>query len=181
MLLISLSVNIDKYPKNSFLSGVHISLHSQGKRPKASSSLIAFPGEIILVHLKKIVDQYLNSSSVESFDSKLSSLGSMNFDNQWGQKNDTIVIAFTYQDLSVTIIRELPPYTILSFLSETGGMLGLLLGSSLVNLFIFLLQWGWGLRFNELNWSSVQNLPTSNNDSETEKVNQGNNTLLLFF
>ena len=75
-------------------------------------------------------------------------------------RNDTVVIAFTYQDLNVLVVKELPPYSLLTFLSETGGMLGLLLGTSIVNLIIFLLQWSWGLRFNEYNWINVQNKET---------------------
>jgi hypothetical protein len=159
MLIISLSINITSYPRGSFLSGVYISLHSQDKSaPTGHSALLASPGEIFLVRLKKSVNEFLNSTtSIESFDAKISTLGSYNFESSWGYKNDTVVLAFTYQDLNVMIVRELPPYNILTFLSETGGVLGLLLGTSIVNLIIFLIQWGWGLRLNEFKWFSVQN------------------------
>jgi hypothetical protein len=163
MLIISVNINIDKYPVKSLSSGVHISLHSQGVRSDVLYGLMASPGEVYIIRLKKTVNEYLNSTSVESFDGKISTLGAYNYEKNWGEKNNTVVLAFTYQDLSVMIVRELPPYDVLTFLSETGGVLGLLLGTSIVNLIVFLLQWGWGLRINEYNWASVQNKQDEDN------------------
>lgn len=157
MLIISVNIGIKDYPQKSLTSGVHISLHSQGSRTEVDYGMMASPGELFLVRLKKTLNEYLNSTSAESFDGKISTLGTHNFEENFGVKNDTVALAFTYEDLNVMIVRELPPYDILTFLSETGGMLGLLLGTSLVNLIVFLLQWGWGLRLNECNWLSVQN------------------------
>jgi hypothetical protein len=37
------------------------------------------------------------------------------------------------------------------------GVLGLLLGIILINLIVLLLQWCWGLRFNQIKWASVKN------------------------
>lgn len=183
MLIVSLSINFDKYPPGSFLSGVYITLHSQERTAHLSSGLLASPGEIFLVRLKKSVNEYLNSTtSVESFDAKISTLGDQLFESKWGPKNDTIVLAFTYQDLDVMIVRELPPYNTLSFLSETGGVLGLLLGTSLVNLIIFLIQWCWGLGSNELNWASVQNkreVMTDQPNNDLFSNNIGKNKLTL--
>ena len=77
-----------------------------------------------------------------------------------------MVVAFTFQDLNVMIIRELAPYNILTFLSETGGFVFFFVGnefelkssgSSTVNIVIFLIKWLWGLRINEQNWITVQN------------------------
>jgi hypothetical protein len=158
MFIISLSLNIKDYPVTSLFSGVSILLHSQDKQPAMDGGLLASPGDIFLVRLKKNINEYLNSTTpIDSYDAKISTLGDQNFEKKWGPKNDTIVLAFTYQDLNVMIIRELPPYTIFTFLSETGGVLGLLLGTSLVNLIVLLFQWSWGLRLNEFNWASVQN------------------------
>ena len=56
--------------------------------------------------------------------------GNQNFEKQWGPRNDTVVVAFTYQDLNVMVIRQLPPYTILSFLAETGGVFGFFVGKT---------------------------------------------------
>jgi hypothetical protein len=165
MLIISVKIGINQYPNNSLTSGVHISLVSQGSKSELDSGLMASPGELFLVRLKKTVNEYLNSTSLESFDGKISTLGDHNFKNNFGQKNDTVALAFTYEDLNVMIVRELPPYDILTFLSETGGMLGLLLGTSLVNLIVFLLQWGWGLRLNEYNWVDVKNKQTKFNEN----------------
>jgi len=63
------------------------------------------------------------------------------------------------------IIRELAPYNILTFLSETGGFVFFFVGnefelkksgSSTVNIVIFLIKWLWGLRINEQNWITIQ-------------------------
>jgi len=112
---------------------------------------------VTLIRLKKTINEYLNNTTIESFDGKISTIGDYNFQENWGNKNDTVVLAMTYQDLNVMIVKELPPYDVLTFLSETGGVLGLLLGTSLVNLIVFLIQWAWGLKFNETNWTNVQN------------------------
>ena len=76
------------------------------------------------------------------------------------------------------VIKELTPYDMFSFLSETGGMLGLLIGTSFVNLITLVLQWGWGLRGNEFNWANVMNKNEfmKSSDGEIEKIN---NTTLL--
>jgi len=84
---------------------------------------------MFLIRLKKVVNEYLNNTTVETFDSKISTIGNQNFEQQWGQLNDTVVVAFTYQDLNVMVIRQLPPYTILSFLAETGGAFGFFVGN----------------------------------------------------
>jgi len=85
---------------------------------------------MFLIRLKKVVNEYLNNTSTESYDSKISTIGSLNFENSWGPKNDTVVMAFTFQDLHVMIIRELKPYTILQYLSETGGVFWFFVGKS---------------------------------------------------
>lgn len=157
MLIISVKINIKDYPSNSFTSGVHISFHTQGSKADSGSGLIASTGQVTLIRLKKTINEYLNNTTIESFDGKISTIGDYNFEENWGNKNDTVVLAMTYQDLNVMIVKELPPYDVLTFLSETGGVLGLLLGTSLVNLIVFLIQWAWGLKFNETNWANVQN------------------------
>jgi hypothetical protein len=162
MLIISVKINIKDYPLNSFTSGVHISLHTQSSNIDSGSGLIASPGQVTLIRLKKTINEYLNNTSIESFDGKISTIGDYNFEDNWGPKNETVVLAMTYQDLNVMIIKELPPYDIMTFLSETGGVLGLLLGTSIVNLIVFLIQWAWGLKFNEYNWVNVQNREESN-------------------
>jgi hypothetical protein len=163
MLFISVSININKYSNSSFLSGVYINLHSQERFSSPGSGLLASPGEIFLIRLKKMVNEYLNNTHVESFDAKVSTLIDHDFEMKWGPKNDTVVLAFMYQDLDVMIVKELPPYNILSFLSETGGVLGLLVGASIFNLVFFIVQWFWGLNLNEVNWASVQNKDEKNN------------------
>lgn len=157
MLIISVKINISDYPSNFFTSGVHISFHSQGSNSETGSGLIASTGQVTYIRLKKTINEYLNNTTIETFDGKISTIGDYNFEKNWGNKNDTVVLAISYQDLNVMIVRELPPYDILTFLSETGGVLGLLLGTSLVNLIVFLIQWAWGLKFNESNWVNVQN------------------------
>jgi len=180
MLIISAEIGIDKYPNNSFMSGVHIKMQSQGSKADVDYSLMASPGELYLIRLKKTINEFLNSTSIETFDGKISTLGKYNFEKNFGKKNNTVALAFTYEDLNVLIVRELPPYNVLTFLSETGGMLGLLLGTSLVNLIIFLLQWGWGLRLNEINWFSVKNKSDKHetfnfNSNDSEYINNINN------
>jgi hypothetical protein len=180
MLIISMKIGINEYPKTSLTSGVHISLHSQNSKSEIDYGLMASPGELFLVRLKKTVNEYLNSTSIESFDGKISTMGDHNFEENFGLKNDTVALAFVYEDLNVMIVRELPPYDILTFLSETGGVLGLLLGTSLVNLVVFLLQWSWGLRLNEYNWMSVKNKPEipldkTKNHSKKNKSEKGKN------
>jgi hypothetical protein len=162
MLIISVKINIKDYPLNSFTSGVHISLHTQTSNIDSGAGLIASPGQVTLIRLKKTINEYLNNTSIESFDGKISTIGDYNFEDNWGPKNETVVLAISYQDLNVMIIKELPPYDIMTFLSETGGVLGLLLGTSLVNLIVFLIQWAWGLKFNEYNWVNVQNREENN-------------------
>jgi len=166
MLIISVKINIKDYPSNSFTSGVHISFHTQGSNNDSGSGLIASSGQVTLIRLKKTINEYLNNTTIESFDGKISTIGDYNFEENWGNKNDTVVLAMTYQDLNVMIVKELPPYDILTFLSETGGVLGLLLGTSLVNLIVFLIQWAWGLKFNETNWVNVQNQKEEECDKE---------------
>jgi hypothetical protein len=159
MIIISVSINIHNYPANSFLSGVYVYLNEQEKINLHNFGLLASPGEIYLIRLKKSVKEYLNSTNnEENFDMKISTLTS----------NDTIVLAFLYQDLNVLFVKELPPYDIYSFLSETGGLIGLLVGASLVNLLIFILQWAWGLRSNELKWAEIKN--KSENDLSEDMV-----------
>lgn len=165
MLIISVKINIKDYPSNSFTSGVHISFHTQGSNVDSGSGLIASTGQVTLIRLKKTINEYLNNTTIESFDGKISTIGDYNFEENWGNKNDTVVLAMTYQDLNVMIVKELPPYDVLTFLSETGGVLGLLLGTSLVNLIVFLIQWAWGLKFNETNWANVQNKKEEEIDS----------------
>lgn len=157
MFVIAISIDIDKYPTNLFTSGVQIYLHSQNSPATSSSGLFVSPGQLKLVRMKKTINVYLNGTIIESFEGKISSQGDIGFEKQWGDRNDTVVAAFLYQDLDVIVVRELPPYDILAFLSETGGILGLLLGTSLVNLLIYVLQWGWGFRLNEYRWASVKN------------------------
>jgi hypothetical protein len=172
MFIISLSINIKEYPATAFLSGVRISLHPQGKKNKVYSSyIIATPGEISLVRLKKVTNEHLNGTIIENYDPKVSTLGNQNFEKNWGPKNDTIVVAFQYQDLNVMVIKELTPYDVFSFLSETGGVLGLLIGTSFVNLVILVLQWGWGLRLNEFNWANVMNKNEFVKNGDGEHVN----------
>jgi len=176
MFIISLSININDYPLTSFLSGVRISLHPQGKKHKVySSNIIVTPGKFSLIRLKKVTNEYLNGTIFENYEPKMSSLGNQNFEKHWGYKNDTVVIAFQYQDMNVMVIKELTPYNLMSFLSETGGMLGLLIGTSLVNLITLVLQWGWGLRFNEINWANVMNKNELKKNSQGE-IENGNNT-----
>jgi hypothetical protein len=173
MFIISISININDYPQSAFLSGVRISLNSQGKSRKVyTSNLIATPGEISLIRLKKVSNEFLNGTIVENYDPKISTLGNQNFEKNWGPKNDTIVVAFQYQDLNVMVIKELTPYDMFSFLSETGGVLGLLIGTSFVNLVILVLQWGWGLRINEFSWVNVMNKNEfiQNKDGSAEQV-----------
>ena len=155
MLTISLHINIDKYPKNSTTNGVMVSLHSQKTPVGNDFNIIAAPGEVFLVRLKKTVKEYLNSTIIESFEGKMSSMGQYNFNSNWGKQDNTIVLSFTYQDLNVMIVKELSPYTLFNFFSETGGVLSLLLGSSILNLIIILLQWSWGVRFNDIQWLGI--------------------------
>lgn len=177
MFIISLSINIKDYPQSVFLSGVRISLHSQGNKHKYyTSNIIVTPGEISLVRLKKVNNEALNGTMIENYDPKISSLGNQNFEKNWGAKNDTIVVAFQYQDLNVMVIKELTPYDMFSFLSETGGMLGLLIGTSFVNLITLVLQWGWGLRANEFNWANVMNKNEYIKSSTGEEENLHNTT-----
>jgi hypothetical protein len=171
MLIISVKIGINDYPRNALTSGVHIALHSQGSKAGVDYGLMASPGELFLVRLKKTVNEYLNSTSFETFDGKISPMGGHNFENIFGVKNDTVALAFLYEDLNVMIVRELPPYNFMTFLSETGGMLGLLLGTSLVNLVVFLLQWSWGLRLNEVNWLNVQNKNEKNDQQNLDDSN----------
>ncbi len=175
MLIISLKIDIANYPKDSLTSGVHITLLSQGATSEVDYGIMASPGELFIVRLKKTVNEFLNSTSIETFDGKISTMGNFNFEKNFGAKNDTVALAFTYEDLNVIIVRELPPYNILTFLSETGGILGLLLGTNVVSLIVFILQWAWGLRINEYNWFSVKNKlekrgnePESSSYCETE-------------
>eukprot|EP00340_Litonotus_pictus_P003330 CAMPEP_0170527246 /NCGR_PEP_ID=MMETSP0209-20121228/12717_1 /TAXON_ID=665100 ORGANISM="Litonotus pictus, Strain P1" /NCGR_SAMPLE_ID=MMETSP0209 /ASSEMBLY_ACC=CAM_ASM_000301 /LENGTH=167 /DNA_ID=CAMNT_0010817647 /DNA_START=488 /DNA_END=988 /DNA_ORIENTATION=- len=118
--------------------------------------MIASSGKIVMLRLKKVINEYLNMTSVESFEAQTTDLNAKDFHKEWGNNNSTVVIAMSYQNLSVMIIRELPPYRILSFLSETGGIIGLLLGSSFINLAISVVQWLWGLRVNESRWFSIK-------------------------
>lgn len=169
MLFIAVRLNIKEYPHDSFLSGVLISLHSQGLEPVIEKTILASPGKLFMIRLKKVVKEYLNMTSIESFDGQVSTLDNLNFEKTWGDPNDTVVIGLAYQDLNVMVIRELPPFTILSFLSETGGILGLLMGTAIVNLAFSCLQWAWGLSLNELKWSTVQN-----SQEAAEKLREGN-------
>ena len=157
MLTISIRINIDKYPKNSTTNGVMVSLHSQKMKIGNDFNIIAAPGEVFLVRLKKNVKEYLNSTIIESFEGKVSSMGKYNFNSNWGNQDDTVVLSFTYQDLNVMIVKELSPYTLFNFFSETGGVLSLLLGSSILNLIIILLQWSWGVRLSDTQWMSIGN------------------------
>ncbi len=76
LLIISTSINITDYPKNSFMSGVSISLHAQGKQPSTYyNGILANPGEMFLIRLKKVVNEFLNNTSYESFDAKISTIG----------------------------------------------------------------------------------------------------------
>jgi len=169
MIILTLSINIYQYPKNYFLSGVYVYLTEQEKINLNNFGLVASPGEIYLIRLKKSVKEFINSTNnEENFDMKISTLTTNNFEGQWGHKNNTIVLAFLYQDLNVLYVKELPPYDIYSFLSETGGLIGLLVGASLVNLLIFLLQWAWGLRSNELKWADIKNKDEDNLDTENK-------------
>ena len=157
MLTISIRINIDKYPKNSTTNGVMVSLHSQKMKIGNDFNIIAAPGEVFLVRLKKNVKEYLNSTIIESFEGKVSSMGKYNFNSNWGNQDDTVVLSFTYQDLNVMIVKELSPYILFNFFSETGGVLSLLLGSSILNLIIILLQWSWGVRLSDTQWMSIGN------------------------
>lgn len=165
MLTISIKINIDRYPKNSTTNGVMVSLHSQKMQIGNDFNIIAAPGEVFLVRLKKNVKEYLNSTIIESFEGKLSSMGKYNFNANWGNQDDTVVLSFTYQDLSVMIVKELSPYTLFNFFSETGGVLSLLLGSSILNLIIILLQWSWGVRLNDTQWMSISNAKEDNENN----------------
>ncbi len=174
MLIISVKINIKDYPSNSLTSGVHISFRTQGSNIDGGSGLIASSGQVTLIRLKKTINEYLNNTTTETFEGKISNIGDYNFVENWGNKNDTVVLALTYQDLSVMIVKELPPYDILTFLSETGGVLGLLLGTSIVNLIVFSIQWAWGLKFNEYNWVNVQN-KKEDNELENDFSNKEKN------
>lgn len=179
MLIISVNIGIQDYPKSALTSGVHIAFHSQGSKTGVDYGLMAAPGQLFIVRLKKTVNEYLNSTSYETFDGKISPMGKHNFESTFGLRNDTVALAFLYEDLNVLIVRELPPYSFMTFLSETGGMLGLLLGTSLVNLVVFLLQWSWGLRVNEVDWLAVMNKKEIeekiNSDEVDTKAHQKNN------
>ena len=74
------------------------------------------------------------------------------------------------------VIKELTPYGFFSFLSETGGMLGLLIGTSFVNMIILVLQWGWGLRINEINWANVMNKSENLKNYNENNINTSNLT-----
>ena len=75
-MIISVSINFNDYPVNSFMSGVSISLHAQGKRPSTYyNGILANPGDMFLIRLKKVVNEYLNNTTIESFDSKISTIG----------------------------------------------------------------------------------------------------------
>ena len=177
MIIISVNINIAQYPESSFLSGVYVYLNEQEKINLNNFGLLASPGEVYLIRLKKSVKEFLNSTNnEENFEMKISTLTSNNFENLYGDKNDTIVLSFLYQDLNVLFVKELPPYDIYSFLSETGGLIGLLVGASLVNLLIFLLQWAWGLRANELNWADIKNKHEgeSNEGTNSENIKKEN-------
>jgi hypothetical protein len=76
MFIISVSINSGEYPDNTLLKGVSVSLHSQGKKPNTHfSGILANTGEMFLIRMKKIVNEYLNNTSIESFDAKISTIG----------------------------------------------------------------------------------------------------------
>ena len=158
LLIISVKINIKDYPKNSFLSGITMTLHTQGTSVEKQESIAISPGEVFLVRISKVVYEKMSSNNVDKYDTKVSTMGDLNFKENWGEKDNTVVVAFKFDDLNVMVVRELPPYNILTFLSETGGVLGLLIGTSLVNLIMFLFQWGWGLKANEQQWFAIQNV-----------------------
>ena len=158
IFFISVGINQFNTTNDDLINGVIVALHSQNKKPNihSESTIIASPGKIVMLRLKKITNEYLNMTSVESFEAQTTDLKSVNFEENWGLKNNTVVIALSYQNLSVMVIRELPPYQILSFLSEMGGIIGLLLGTSLVNLLISIVQWTWGFRSNEMKFLGIK-------------------------
>lgn len=139
----------------SIINGAIVSLHSQGSKANISNGIIISSGSMMMLRLKKVVHEFLNMTSIETFQAQTSDLTTLNFESNWGMRNETLVVALSYEDLNVNIIRELPPFTFMSFLSETGGIIGLLLGSSLVNVLIGLIQWIWGIHKSELDFISI--------------------------
>lgn len=176
MLIISVKINTKDYQKDFIANGLMISLHAQNKFDSNFDFTVS-PGEIYLIKMKKKEKEFLNSTIKEEFEGKINVLGSFNFEEKWGQRNDTVVVGFTYQDLNVDQIKEMAPYSILNFLSETGGVLSLLLGSSILNVIIILLQWGWGLRLNDLKWLCIGK--TDEREEENKSENEEEKTVLI--
>lgn len=165
------SVSLESDPQyESIINGAIVSLHSQGSKANISNGIIITSGSMMMLRLKKVVHEFLNMTSIEAFQAQTSDLTTINFETNWGPKNETLVVALSYEDLNVNIVRELPPFTFMSFLSETGGIIGLLLGSSLVNVLIGLIQWIWGIRKSELDFISIH----KNNESTQLALNESN-------
>ena len=145
-LTIVLSINLRKYPKDAKYSGVHIDLHSQCDRSlgncpdELESTLVAAPGSPHFYRMTKHRHIYLNGTSVEYYDAKDSASGNHGFQKHFGPIDDTVVLTFLYDDMSLMEVREVPQYTWFNMFAEIGGIGGLLFGVGIFQLISIVLK-----------------------------------------
>ena len=145
-LTLVLSINLNKYPKGAKYSGVHIDLHSQCDRAlgdcpdELESTIVAAPGSPRFYRMTKHRHMYLNGTSVEYYDAKDSASGDYEFSKHFGPEDDTVVLTFLYDDMSLMEVREVPQYTWFNMLAEIGGIGGLLFGVGIFQLISSLLK-----------------------------------------
>ncbi len=145
-LTVVLSINLAKYPSNTKYSGVHIDMHPQCDRSlgncpdELESTIVAAPGSPRFYRMTKHRHLYLNGTSVEYYDAKDSASGDYQFAKHFGPEDDTVVLTFLYDDMSLTEVREVPRYTWFNMLAEIGGIIGLLFGVGIFSIISSLLK-----------------------------------------
>ena len=102
--------------------------------------MVAAPGSPRFYRMTKHHHSFINGTEAEYFTSVDSGSGDYNFRKHFGPVNDTVVLTFLYDDMSLMEIRDMPKFTWVSLLAEVGGIMGLLFGVGIINIVSALLK-----------------------------------------
>ena len=130
--LIKLTVDIhkDQYPATAELRGSSVTLHENHMPPRLRTKGFYVPtGLASLVRIRKIIERALDLSEDISFEaiSSYANLQPVAIPED-SDKDSLSLISIAYRVMAIRVVKETPSYDALSFLSEMGGIAGLLLG-----------------------------------------------------
>eukprot|EP00164_Ancoracysta_twista_P001628 GFYU01002137.1.p1 GENE.GFYU01002137.1~~GFYU01002137.1.p1 ORF type:complete len:308 (-),score=82.33 GFYU01002137.1:483-1358(-) len=137
ILNIVFSIHSNRYPKDVDMSGVMVTLHDNEEKPALQAKGFFAPtGLSTLVRMRKVVEKPLAGKEVKNYEGTSSYAQQRNV-QQYGKAEDIVTLSFTYRLLSIQVIAETPAYTWMTYMSEAGGLAGLLLGMGAYQVFEF--------------------------------------------